>query len=46
MPGTRELLTGMGMTVVAGTPAQFAQTIAEDALKFGRIIEAAGIRLD
>lgn len=46
MPGTRELLTVMGMTVVAGTPAQFAQTIAEDALKFGRIIEAAGIRLD
>jgi hypothetical protein len=36
----------MGMTVVAGTPVQFAQTIAEDTLKFGRIIEAAGIRLD
>lgn len=46
MPGTHELLTGMGMTVVAGTPAQFAQTIADDTLKFGRIIEAAGIRLD
>lgn len=46
MPATRELLSGMGMTVVAGTPAQFAQTIADDTLKFGRIIEAAGIRLD
>lgn len=46
MPATRELLTGVGMTVVAGTPAQFAQTIADDTLKFGRIIEAAGIRLD
>jgi tripartite-type tricarboxylate transporter receptor subunit TctC len=46
MPQTREQLSGMGMTVVAGTPAQFAQTIADDTRKFGRIIRAAGIRLD
>lgn len=45
-PQTRALLSGMGMTVVAATPAQFAQTIADDTVKFGRIIEAAGIRLD
>lgn len=46
MPQTRELLSGMGMTVVAGAPEQFAQTIQGDAQKFGRIIRAAGIKLD
>ena len=46
MPQTRELLSGMGMTVVAGGPEQFAQTIQGDAQKFGRIIRAAGIKLD
>ena len=46
MPQTRELLSGVGMTVVAGTPEQFAQTIQGDTQKFGRIIRAAGIRLD
>lgn len=46
MPQTHELLSGVGMTVVAGTPEQFAQTIQGDTQKFGRIIRAAGIRLD
>lgn len=46
MPQTRALLSGMGMTIVAGTPEQFAHTIDQDTRKFGRIIEAAGIRLD
>ncbi|WP_051952929.1 Bug family tripartite tricarboxylate transporter substrate binding protein [Xenophilus azovorans] len=46
MPQTRELLSGVGMTVVAGTPEQFAQTIQGDTQKFGRIIKAAGIKLD
>ncbi len=46
MPQTRELLSGVGMTVVAGTPEQFAQTIQDDTQKFGRIIQAAGIKLD
>lgn len=46
MPQTRELLSGVGMTVVAGTPAQFAQTIQRDTQKFGRIIKEAGIKLD
>lgn len=46
LPQTRELLSGVGMTVVAGTPEQFAQTIRDDTQKFGRIIKAAGIRLD
>lgn len=46
MPQTRELLSGVGMTVVASTPEQFAQTIRDDTQKFGRIIKAAGIKLD
>jgi tripartite-type tricarboxylate transporter receptor subunit TctC len=36
----------MGMTVVANTPEQFAQTVRDDTQKFGRIIQAAGIKLD
>ncbi|WP_137894840.1 tripartite tricarboxylate transporter substrate binding protein [Ramlibacter sp. 2FC] len=43
---TRELLTGVGMTVVAGTPEQFAQTIRDDQVKFARIIKSAGIRVE
>lgn len=43
---TRELLTGIGMTVVAGTPEQFAQTIKDDQVKFSRIIKSAGIRVE
>jgi len=42
----REQLSGMGMTVVAGTPEQFAQTIKDDTVKFSRIIKSAGIRID
>jgi len=43
---TRELLTGLGMTVVASTPEQFAQTIKDDQVKFARIIKSAGIRVE
>lgn len=43
---TRELLSGLGMTVVAGTPEQFAQTIKDDQVKFARIIKSAGIRVE
>lgn len=43
---TRELLSGLGMTVVAGTPEQFAQTIKDDTVKFARIIKSAGIRVE
>ena len=46
LPETRERLTGIGMDVVAGSPEQFAQIIKDDAVKFGQIIKAAGIRLD
>ena len=46
LPATREQLAAVGMTVVANTPAQFAQVIRDDTVKFGRIIKSAGIRLD
>jgi tripartite-type tricarboxylate transporter receptor subunit TctC len=46
LPETKERLTGIGMEVVASTPEQFAQTIKDDAVKFGRIIKSAGIKLD
>jgi tripartite-type tricarboxylate transporter receptor subunit TctC len=46
LPETKEKLTGIGMEVVGSTPEQFAQTIKDDAVKFGRIIKSAGIRID
>jgi tripartite-type tricarboxylate transporter receptor subunit TctC len=46
LPETKERLTGIGMEVVGSTPEQFAQVINDDAIKFGRIIKAAGIRIE
>ena len=46
LPETKERLSGIGMEVVASTPEQFAQTIKDDSVKFGRIIKSAGIKLD
>ena len=46
MRETREQLSGVGMTVVANSPEQFAQVVKDDSVKFGRIIKSAGIRLD
>lgn len=46
LPETKEKLNAIGMEVVGSTPEQFAQTIKDDAVKFGRIIKSAGIKLD
>ena len=46
LPDTKEKLNSIGMEVIASTPEQFGQTIRDDAVKFGRIIKSAGIRLD
>ena len=46
MPETQKTFSSVGMGVVASTPAQFSQTIQSDTEKFGRIIKAAGIKLD
>jgi tripartite-type tricarboxylate transporter receptor subunit TctC len=46
LPDTRERFAGMGMTVIASSPAEFAQTIKSDAAKFERIIRSAGIKVE
>jgi len=43
---TREQLSGVGMTVIASSPEEFAKVVKDDSAKFGRIIKSAGIRLD
>jgi len=46
LPETIGTLGKMGMEVIASTPEQFGQTIKDDAVKFGGVIRAAGIKLD
>jgi tripartite-type tricarboxylate transporter receptor subunit TctC len=46
LPDIRERFAGMGMTVIATSPEQFAQTIKSDAAKFERIIKSAGIKVE
>ena len=46
LPDTRERFGGLGMTVIATSPEQFAQTIKSDAVKFERIITSAGIKVE
>lgn len=46
LPDTRERFAGMGMSVIATSPEQFAQTIQSDAAKFERIIKSAGIKVE
>lgn len=44
LPDLRSRLADDGMTVVAGTPEQFAEFLARETAKFSRVIEAAGIK--
>lgn len=44
LPELKERLAGDGMTVVAGTPEQFAGFLASETAKFNQIIQTAGIR--
>jgi tripartite-type tricarboxylate transporter receptor subunit TctC len=46
LPDTRERFAGLGMTVIASSPEQFAQTIKTDAVKFEHIIKNAGIKVE
>ena len=43
-PDIKQKLYDEGMTVVASTPAQFAEFLARETAKFNRIIEHAGIK--
>jgi tripartite-type tricarboxylate transporter receptor subunit TctC len=44
LPELRSRLAEDGMTVVAGTPEQFAEFLARETTKFSRVIESAGIK--
>ena len=44
LPELRSRLADDGMTVVAGTPEQFAEFLARETTKFSRVIETAGIK--
>jgi tripartite-type tricarboxylate transporter receptor subunit TctC len=46
LPETKQQFAALGMDVVGSTPEQFAKTIENDAVRFGRIIKSAGIRID
>jgi tripartite-type tricarboxylate transporter receptor subunit TctC len=42
----RERLTTLGMEPVGGTPEQYAAHLKEELAKYGRIVKAAGIKLE
>ena len=42
----KERLTGLGMEPVGGTPEQYAAHIKEELAKYGRIVKAAGIKIE
>jgi tripartite-type tricarboxylate transporter receptor subunit TctC len=44
LPDLTSRLADDGMTVVAGTPGEFADFLARETAKFARVIEAAGIK--
>ena len=45
-PNVRARYSELGLEVVGGTPEQFAATIDHESAKWGKVIKAAGIRLD
>lgn len=42
----KEKLSGLGLEPVGGTPQQYAAHLREELAKYGRIVKAAGIKLD
>ena len=44
LPELKQRLPDDGMSVVAGTPEAFAQFLRQETAKYGRVIEAAGIK--
>jgi len=42
----KEKLSGLGLEAVGGTPQQYAQHLKDELAKYGRIVKAAGIKLD
>lgn len=46
LPGVREYLTNTGVEVTPSTPEELGRFMASEAVKFRRIVQAAGMRLD
>jgi tripartite-type tricarboxylate transporter receptor subunit TctC len=46
IPDMMEKLSGLGLEAVGGTPQQYTAHLKEELAKYGRIVKAAGIRLD
>lgn len=42
----KEKLSGLGLEAVGGTPQQYTQHLRDELAKYGRIVKAAGIKLD
>jgi hypothetical protein len=45
-PDSRERMSAQGLEAVGGTPQQYSQHLKDDLAKYGRIVKAAGIKLD
>jgi tripartite-type tricarboxylate transporter receptor subunit TctC len=46
IPDMMEKLSGLGLEAVGGTPQQYTAHLKEELAKYGRIVKAAGIKLD
>jgi tripartite-type tricarboxylate transporter receptor subunit TctC len=46
VPDMKEKLSGLGLEPVGSTPQQYAEHLKEELAKYGRIVKAAGIKLD
>jgi tripartite-type tricarboxylate transporter receptor subunit TctC len=46
MPDVREKVSGLAVEPMTSSMEEMAARIAQDSLKWGRIIKAAGVRLD
>jgi tripartite-type tricarboxylate transporter receptor subunit TctC len=45
-PDVREKFLGVGMELIGGTPAQFAEVIRAETERMSKVIKAAGLRAE
>jgi len=45
-PKMRELLAGQGMEIVASTPQAFTKRVADEVVKWRKVVQTAGIKVD
>jgi tripartite-type tricarboxylate transporter receptor subunit TctC len=46
LPAVRERLAAQGLDAIASTQADFARTIGEDFVRWGKVVQASGAKLD